>query len=197
MLEWVINAQKQLIGGLRMRPLVKMFLIYARIGVLTFGGGYSMLPMFQRELVEKNGWLTQEELTDYYSVSQCIPGIIAVNTSALAGYRHKGRAGGIAAALGVITPSILIILVIAAFISNFSEIPAVKNAFAGIRVCVCVLIINTVIKLWKNAVTGKITLAIFLAVFCVTIFTSIPAALLVVSAGLVGIASGLWSKKAS
>jgi len=180
-----------------MRPLVKMFLVYARIGVLTFGGGYSMLPMFQRELVEKNAWITQEELTDYYSVSQCIPGIIAVNTSALAGYRYKGRAGGIAAALGIITPSILIILIIAAFISNFSEIPAVKNAFAGIRVCVCVLIINTVIKLWKSAVTGKITLAIFLVVFGVSIFTSFPAALLVVSAGLVGIASGLWSKKAS
>lgn len=179
-----------------MKPLIKMFLIFARIGVFTFGGGYSMLPMFQRELVEKTGWLTQEELTDYYSVSQCIPGIIAVNTSAFAGYKHKGRAGGLVAALGIITPSILIILIIASFISNFSDIPAVKNAFAGIRVCVCVLIINTVIKLWKSAVKDKVSLAVFLVVFLVSIFTSLPAALLVISAGLVGVASVLWKDKA-
>ena len=170
-----------------MRQLGKMYLTFARIGAFTFGGGYSMLPMFHRELVEKNGWLTNEELTDYYSVSQCIPGIIAVNTSALAGYKHSGRVGGITAALGIISPSILIILIIAAFISNFSEIPAVQHAFAGIRVCVCVLIINTVVKLWKNAVTDKVTLIIFLAVFGVSVFTSVPAAILVVAAGLAGI----------
>ena len=179
-----------------MPPLFRMFLVFARIGVFTFGGGYSMLPMFQRELVEKNNWLTQEELTDYYSVSQCIPGIIAVNTSALAGYKQRGRAGSIAAAAGVIAPSILIILIIAAFIANFSDIPAVRNAFTGIRVCVCVLIINTVVKLWKSAVTDKLTLAIFLVVFGVSIFTNFPAALLVVSAGLVGVASGIMEKRA-
>ena len=170
-----------------MRQLVKIFLTFARIGVFTFGGGYSMLPMFRRELVEKHGWLTDEELTDYYSVAQCIPGIIAVNTSALAGYKQKSRAGGLAAVAGIITPSILIILTIAAFISNFSDIPAVKNAFAGIRVCVCVLIINTVVKLWKSAVVDRLTLAIFIAVFGVSAFTSLPAAVLVVAAGIVGI----------
>lgn len=170
-----------------MRRLVKMFLVFARIGVFTFGGGYSMLPMFRRELVEKRGWLTDGELTDYYSVAQCIPGIIAVNTSTLAGYKQYGRAGGVAAALGMISPSILIILGIAAFISNFAGIPAVQNAFAGIRVCVCVLIINTVIKLWKTAVVDKISLLIFLLVFGVSIFTGLPAAVLVIASGLVGI----------
>ena len=146
-----------------------------------------MLPMFQRELVEKTGWLTEAELTDYYSISQCIPGIIAVNTATLAGYKCKGRAGGLAAAFGVIFPSIVIILIIAAFISNFSDIPAVQNAFAGIRVCVCVLIVNTVIKLWKHAVVDRISLAIFILIFAASVFTSLPAAVLVVAAGAVGI----------
>ena len=170
-----------------MRPLVKLFLVFARIGVCTFGGGYSMLPMFQRELVQKTRWLTKEELTDYYSVSQCIPGIIAVNTSALAGYKNFGRIGGMIAAFGIIAPSIAIILLIAAFISNFSEIPAVQSAFAGVRVCVCVLIVNTIIKLWKSAVVDAVSLLIFLSVFAVSFFTSLPAAILVIAAGLVGI----------
>lgn len=170
-----------------MRELIKLFLIFARVGALTFGGGYSMLPMFQRELVEKNGWLTEEELTDYYSISQCLPGIIAVNTSALAGYRHKGRAGGIAAALGVIFPSVVIILAIAALISNFSDLPAVQHAFAGIRVCVSVLIINTVVKLWKHAIADKISIVIFLLVFAASLFTNLPTVVLIVAAGVVGI----------
>ena len=179
-----------------MKKLVNLFLTFARVGVFTFGGGYSMLPMFQRELVEKNGWITEAELTDYYSISQCLPGIIAVNTSTLAGYKHAGRAGGIAAALGVISPSIVIILIIAAFISNFADMPAVQNAFAGIRVCVCVLIINTVVKLWKSAVADKPALVIFVAVFAVSVFTSLHAAVLIAAAGAVGIGLSALRRRA-
>ena len=170
-----------------MRQFIKIFLTFARIGAFTFGGGYSMLPMFQRDLVEKNGWLTETEMTDFFSVSQCLPGIIAVNTSVFVGHKQAGRAGGIAAALGIITPSIAIIMIIAAFITRFSDIPAVQNAFAGIRACVCVLIINTIIKLWKSAIVDKISLLIFAVVFAVSFFTSLPVAVLVVAAGAVGI----------
>ena len=170
-----------------MRQLIKIFLTFARIGVFTFGGGYSMLPMFQRDLVEKNEWLTEAEMTDYFSVSQCLPGIIAVNTSVFIGHKQGGRAGGIAAALGVISPSIIIILIIAAFITRFSDIPVVQHAFAGIRVCVTVLIINTIIKLWKSAIVDKAALAIFAVVFAVSVFTSFPVVILVVAAGSVGI----------
>ena len=169
-----------------MRKYLKIFLTFARIGVFTFGGGYSMLPMFQRDLVEKNGWLTPEELTDYFAVSQCLPGFIAVNTSIFVGYKRSGRLGGITAALGMVFPSIVIILIIAAFISYFSDIPAVQHAFAGIRVCVCALIVNSVIKLWKSAVVDKASLAVFLAVFGVSVFTSLPVAILIVAAGAAG-----------
>jgi len=166
---------------------IKLFFTFARIGLFTFGGGYAMLPMFQRDLVEKNGWLTESEVTDYFSISQCLPGIIAVNTSILAGHKQGGNIGGITAALGMISPSIIIILIIAAFISRFSDIPAVQHAFAGIRVCVCVLIVNAVIKLWKSAIVDKISLAIFTAVFAVSVFTSFSVAIIVLTAGVLGV----------
>ena len=105
-----------------MKELVKLFLAFARIGGLTFGGGYAMLPMLQREAVEKNGWVSEEELMDYYAVGQCIPGVIAVNTATFIGTKAKGLPGAIAASLGVISPSLVIIIAIAAFIQSFSEL---------------------------------------------------------------------------
>ena len=170
-----------------MRNLIDIFFSFARVGVFTFGGGYSMLPIFQRDIVEKKGWATEAELIDYFAISQCLPGIIAVNTSALIGHKQRGSAGGIAAGLGMVFPSIVIILAIAAFISRFSDIPAVQHAFAGIRVCVCVLIINTVVKLWKSAIVDKASLAVFFAVFAVSVFTSFPVAVLILAAGIAGI----------
>ena len=133
-----------------MNEYLDLFLTFARIGGLTFGGGYAMLPMLQREVVEKRGWATEGELMDYYAIGQCTPGIIAVNTATFIGHKNKGILGGIIATLGVVFPSLVIITIIAAFISNFAELAVVQNAFAGIRVCVCVLILNAVIKLWKK-----------------------------------------------
>jgi len=158
------------------------------IGAFTFGGGYSMLPMFKRELVEKNGWLSDNEMTDIFSVGQCLPGVIAINTSVFVGYRQKGVPGSIVAALGVSFPSVVIILIIAAFISNFADIPVVQSAFAGIRVCVSVLILNTVIKLWKQAIADKLAIVIFSVVFLISVFTNVQVAILVVAAGAAGIA---------
>lgn len=148
-----------------MKELWDMFLTFARIGGLTFGGGYAMLPMLQREVVEKHGWATEEELADYYAIGQCTPGIIAVNTATFIGYRQAGIIGGIFATLGVVFPSIVIITVIAAFLTNFADLKVIQYAFEGIRVCVCVLIFNAVQKLWKKSVIDQPTMAIFLLVF--------------------------------
>ena len=167
--------------------LLKLFLSFSYIGAITFGGGYSMLPMFQRVLVEKNGWLTDVEMTDIFSVGQCLPGVIASNAAVFVGYRQKGILGSIAAALGVAFPSVVFILILAAFISNFAHIPVVQRAFTGLRVCVSVLILNTVIQLWKKAIADKLAIIIFSAVFLVSVFTSLPVAVLVFAAGLVGI----------
>lgn len=151
-----------------MKELWTMFLTFARIGGLTFGGGYAMLPMLQREVVEKHHWATEEELADYYAIGQCTPGIIAVNTATFIGYRQAGIIGGIFATLGVVFPSIVIITVIAAFLKNFAELKVIQYAFEGIRVCVCVLIFTAVQKLWKKSVIDQPTTAIFLMVFLVS-----------------------------
>ncbi len=151
-----------------MKALWEMFFTFARIGGLTFGGGYAMLPMLQREVVEKHHWATEEELADYYAIGQCTPGVIAVNTATFIGYRQEGIIGGIFATLGVISPSLVIITVIAACLTNFAELKVVQYAFEGIRVCVCVLIFNAVQKLWKKSVIDQPTTAIFLLVFLVS-----------------------------
>lgn len=151
-----------------MKELWTMFLTFARIGGLTFGGGYAMLPMLQREVVEKQHWATEEELADYYAIGQCTPGVIAVNTATFVGYRQRGIAGGIFATLGVVFPSLVIISIIAAFLTNFAELKVIQYAFEGIRVCVCVLIFNAVQKLWKKSVIDQPTVIIFLMVFLVS-----------------------------
>jgi chromate transporter len=156
--------------------------------VLTFGGGYAMLPMLQREVVEARGWATEEELADYYAIGQCTPGVIAVNTATFIGQKQGGVSGAAAATLGVIFPSLVIITVIAAVLRNFAELPVVRNAFAGIRVCVCALILNAVVKLWKKAVVDVPTLIIFLAVFALAVFTKLSPVVFVLAAALAGVA---------
>ena len=142
----------------------ELFLSFAKVGVMTFGGGYAMLPMLQREIVERRGWATDEELTDYFAIGQCTPGVIAVNTATFVGRKMGGIAGGIAATLGVVFPSLVIITLLATVLKSFAEVPAVQHAFGGIRVCVCVLILNAVVKLWKKTVIDLPTLLIFLCV---------------------------------
>lgn len=170
-----------------MKELMDLFITFARVGVLTFGGGYAMLPILQREIVEKNDWATDEELMDYYAIGQCTPGVIAVNTATFIGQKNKGIVGGIVATLGVIMPSLVIITAIAAFISNFSDLAIVKNAFAGVRVCVCVLIFNAVVKLWKSSVVDKATLIVFVGVFLGSVFTDLSPILFVVITAIAGI----------
>ena len=179
-----------------MKELFLLFVSFAKIGGFTFGGGYAMLPMLQREVVEKYGWATEEELMDYYAIGQCTPGIIAVNVATFVGAKLRGVWGGIIATLGVVFPSVVIISLIAALLSNFADLIWVQNAFSGIRVCVCVLIFNAVVKLYKGAVVDKITLGMFLVIFALMVFFDLPPVLFVVLAGLAGfLIRGLQQKK--
>ncbi|MBR2663386.1 MAG: chromate transporter [Clostridia bacterium] len=178
-----------------MKELADLFITFARIGDLTFGGGYAMLPMLQREVVEKRGWAANEELMDYYAIGQCTPGIIAVNTATFIGNKTKGVIGGIVATLGVVFPSLIIISIIAAFISNFAELAAVRNAFAGIRVCVVVLILNAVIKLGKASVKDAVGAAIFLLVLIGSVVWDVTPVLFVILAGITGVVCRVLLKK--
>lgn len=168
-----------------MKLLLDLFLIFARIGGFTFGGGYAMLPMLQKEVVEKRKWATQEELMDYYAIGQCTPGIIAVNTATFIGYKLKGVSGAIFATMGVIAPSIVIVGIIAAFISGFQDIEIVQHAFAGIRAAVVALIASSVLKLSKKSIVDKITFVIFLIVALLSFFADVsPIILIIVSAAV-------------
>jgi chromate transporter len=165
-----------------------LFLTFAKVGVMTFGGGYAMLPILQREVVENKGWATEEELTDYFAIGQCTPGVIAVNTATFIGQKNKGIPGGILATLGVVFPSLVIISLLAGVITAFSHLAWVNHAFGGIRVCVCVLILNAVVKLFKKAVIDKPTMVIFLVVALGSFFTAISPVAFVLAAAVIGIA---------
>ena len=141
-----------------------LFLTFAKVGVCTFGGGYAMLPILQREVVEGRGWAADEELTDYFAIGQCTPGIIAVNTATFIGYKLKGGLGGVVATLGLVFPSLVIITVIAACLSNFAQFPVVVHALAGVNACVVALIASSVIKLGKSTLKNGASITIFLCV---------------------------------
>ena len=170
-----------------MRELWELFITFAKVGVMTFGGGYAMLPILQREVVENKGWATDEELTDYFAIGQCTPGIIAVNTATFIGQKQKGFWGGIMTTLGVVFPSIVIITLLAGVIEAFSHLAWVQHAFGGIRVCVCVLIANAVMKLYKKAVVDKLTLVLFLAVALGSYFLNLSPVVFVVISAVAGI----------
>ena len=170
-----------------LKDLIELFLTFAKVGVMTFGGGYAMLPILQREVVEGKGWATEEELADYFAIGQCTPGIIAVNTATFVGRKKDGVPGGVAATLGVVFPSLIIISLLVGAITRFSALKWVENAFAGIRVCVCVLIFNAVWKLGKKSVIDRWTAAIFLLVAAGAVLTDWSPVVFVLFAAACGI----------
>lgn len=170
-----------------MKELLLLFAVFAKIGGFTFGGGYAMLPILQREIVDKRQWATQEELMDYFAIGQCTPGVIAVNTATFIGHKRKGVLGGAFATLGVVAPSIVIITIIAAFIKNFQHIEAVQWAFEGIRAAVVALILSAVIKLGKKSLVDVATVVIFLVVAVLSAVTDLSPAIFVVAAGVCGL----------
>ena len=174
------------------RELLEMFLVFFRIGAVTFGGGYAMLPILQRELVDDRGWTTEAELTDYFAIGQCTPGVIAVNTATFIGQKRRGIIGGIVATLGVVFPSLIIIAALAGVIDAFSHLAWVQHAFAGIRVCVCVLIFNAVLKLWKGAVKDVATLVMYIVLFAAAVFFDFSPVLSVIVAGVLGNLLAKW-----
>ncbi len=188
-----------------MTGLWELYWTYLKIGCVNFGGGYAMLPLLERVLVNKKGWTTMDERRDYFAIGQCTPGVIALNVSTFIGQKRKGVAGAVAAALGFLTCPIALIIVIAAFLRNYASEPLVQHAFAGIRVCVCVLILQAILRLWKSSVVDPFTLVLYLVVFALNTASvfgllpfKIPAAVLVILAGVVGLtASILKNRKAA
>lgn len=130
-----------------LRDLLILYTLFFRMGAVTFGGGYAMLPILRREIIQNHQWMDEETIMDYYALSQGLPGIIAINVSVFIGYRRRGIPGGVAAALGMVSPCIIIISIIAFFLSSFQDNPYVQHALAGISVCVAALILDAVISM--------------------------------------------------
>jgi chromate transporter len=184
--------QKESLGK---TSLIKLFYTFASIGAITFGGGYAMLPFLEREVVEKNKWTTDTEILDYYSLAQCTPGIIAVNVSTFIGYKERGVVGAIVATLGMVFPSLIIITTIAAILTNFSDNEYVRMAFSGIRVAVCALMLNSIIKLSKKSVIDRVTLIIFLSILGALFFSNFSTIIVVIIGIILGLLSSAIIKR--
>ena len=170
-----------------MKTLIDLFFTFCRIGGLTFGGGYAMLPIIQKEIVEEKKWATEEEVLDYYAVGQCTPGIIAVNTATFIGYKVHGIIGAIVATLGVVFPSLIIITIIAALLKNFANYSIVQHAFSGIRVVVIALIVSAILKLGKTSIKNSGTLIIAIIAFILVAFVNLSPIYIVVAAACIGL----------
>ncbi|MCL2130643.1 MAG: chromate transporter [Treponema sp.] len=177
-----------------MKMLIEVFLVFLKIGVSTFGGGYTMIPIVERELINKKGWINMDEVMEYYTIAQITPGIIMVNLSTFVGYKKKGILGGIIATLGVVLPGAIIIIAAALFISNLADRPIFFHIFAGIRIAVCALIADTVIKLAKTVFKDIKSIIIYIVVFGISVSPSglLPVflkspVLLVLASGLAGL----------
>lgn len=170
-----------------MKVLIEIFMTFFRIGLFTFGGGYAMLPIARKEVVDKKGWITNEELIDYYGIAQVSMGIIAINTSVLIGYKVHKKIGGVVAGIGSMTPSILIILIIALFLENILSYPFVTNMFAMIRIVVTALIINTAFTLSQKGIKDMKGFIIFGLSFVMITFLDISPIYIVLMAMVAGV----------
>ena len=169
-----------------MKEIISLFVSFFKVGIMTFGGGYAMLPMLERELVDKKKYVTMDEIMDYYAVGQCTPGVIAVNVATFIGYKRKGVLGGIFATLGVVFPSIIIITLLASVLSMVADHPVIEHAFAGISVAVCALIVQAIFKLSKSGIKDAMTVIIAAVALVLALF-DLPPVIIIVSCGVIGV----------
>lgn len=172
-----------------MIELFKLFGIFFKIGIMTFGGGYAMLPMLERELVIKRPFVTMEEIMDYFAVGQCTPGIIAVNTATFIGFKRKGVLGGIFATLGVVCPSVIIIISLASVLKLVAGNEIAESAFRGISVAVCALIIQAILKLMKTGIKDAFTLGIAIGAFLAVFLLDVSPIIVILVTAVIGVVS--------
>jgi chromate transporter len=168
------------------REYLELLWTFMLIGASVFGGGYAMLPVIERELIQKRGWVDMDEVMDYYTIAQITPGIIAVNVATFVGYKRKGVAGGIITTLGIILPGMTLVVLISLCLRRFADYPLVRHAFAGIRVAVGALILDTVLKLLKGVFKAYKTAIICAAAFALSAVWSLSPVWIVLGAGLAG-----------
>lgn len=170
-----------------MKELLDIYWTFLKISSVTFGGGMAMLPILEREIAKNKKWVTEEDIIDYYALSQGLPGILAINVSSMIGYHKKGILGDIAASLGTISPCIFIITILTNFITNFRDIEIVKHAFAGITLGATALIFSAIINLWKKSIVDKYCLGIFVLTFLIMIIFDASPVVVITASAVAGI----------
>lgn len=170
-----------------LRELLDFFWVFLKVGAMTFGGGYAMMPILQREVVQGRGWANEQEVLDYYAVGQCLPGLNSVNVAIFVGYQNRKTAGAVAAALGLVTPSIIIITIIASLLGGVMELAVVQNAFAAVRVAVCALVLQAAVTMTRGGVVDGVTAAIFVAVLAGVLLLGLSPVIVVLASAVVGI----------
>lgn len=179
----------------KIKSLLNLYFSFAKIGTFTIGGGLAMMPMMQAELIEKRKWITDEELIDYYAVGQSTPGIVAVNVATFVGYKQMGLIGGIFATLGMVTPSLVIIMILAGLINSINDFPIIQKALKGINVAVAALLTSTIINFMKKTIK-KFTNAIFMMISFLLVFVfKLPSFWIILFALLIGVVLTYKEKK--
>ncbi len=170
-----------------MKVIWELFVAFFKIGAFTFGGGYAMLPLIEREIVEKRAYATSEEIMDYFAIGQCTPGVIAVNTATFVGHKKAGFKGAMAATIGVVLPSVIIITILAMCLSFVYDYPVVQNVLSGIRIAVAVLIVNAVFSMYKKGCKDIFGIILAIISFIVFAFLSVSPVIMVISGVILGI----------
>lgn len=179
----------------KIKNLFNLYFSFAKIGTFTIGGGLAMMPMMQSELIQKRKWITDEELIDYYAVGQSTPGIVAVNVATFVGYKQMGIIGGIFATLGMVTPSLVIIMILASLINSINDFPIIQKALKGINVAVAALLTSTIINFMKKTIK-KFTNAIFMMISFLLVFVlKLPSFWIILFALLIGVVLTYKEKK--
>ena len=170
-----------------MKVIWELFVAFFKIGAFTFGGGYAMLPLIEKEIVEKRAYATSEEIMDYFAIGQCTPGVIAVNTATFVGHKKAGVKGAMAATIGVVLPSVIIITILAMCLSFVYDYPVVQNVLSGIRIAVAVLIVNAVFSMYKKGCKNIFGIILAIISFIVFAFLSVSPVIMVISGVILGI----------
>ena len=180
---------------MKFKKVLGLFLTFFKIGAFTFGGGYAMIPVIQREIVENRGWISDDDILDIIAIAESTPGPIAINSATFVGYQVAGVLGSAAATLGVVLPAFTIIYIISFFLRQFEEIKAIQYAFVGIRAGVLSLLINAVIKMGKKCPKNLFSYIIVALSFTAVAIFNLNVLFVIIGCAVSGVAMALSSKK--
>ncbi len=179
----------------KLKQFLELYLAFVKIGAFTFGGGLAMMPIMQRELIEKRGWITEEELIDYFAIGQSTPGIIAVNVATFVGYKRLGWFGGIIGTLGVVTPSWVIIMLLAGAISSVDKYPMAQKALRGINVAVAALLTSVIVKFSKKTIKSVWNAVLMLIAFTLIYFFKVQSVWIIIASLVIGCLITMYKQK--